>query len=62
MLKYKLNVKGIDKNLMNIEILNLYSNLAESRSNLIGKHGKSFLISIENKKNLFDLYDIEIIY
>jgi len=39
---------------MDIEILNLYSNVAKPESNLIGKHGQSFLISMDNEKILFD--------
>jgi len=39
---------------MEIEILNLYSNIAKPGSNLIGKHGQSFLLTIEDEKILFD--------
>jgi len=39
---------------MEIEILNLYSNIPKPGSSLIGKHGQSFLLTIEDEKILFD--------
>ncbi|TFF99576.1 MAG: MBL fold metallo-hydrolase [Promethearchaeota archaeon] len=40
---------------MNIEILNLYSNIAKPDSDLIGKHGQSFLIKMNGENILFDV-------
>lgn len=39
---------------MKIDIINLYSNIAPSRSELQGDHGQSFLIQFEDQKILFD--------
>ena len=40
---------------MNVEILNLYSNVAKPNSSLIGDHGQSFLIKTENENILLDV-------
>ena len=40
---------------MEIEILNLYSNVAQPNTSLLGDHGQSFLISTKNEKILFDV-------
>lgn len=40
---------------MVVEILNLYSNIAQPKTSLIGDHGQSFLISTKNEKILFDV-------
>jgi len=40
---------------LKVEILNLYSNVALPNSGLIGDHGQSFLIKIENEQILFDV-------
>jgi len=40
---------------MDVEILNLYSNVAKPNSNLIGDHGQSFLIKTEKENILVDV-------
>jgi len=40
---------------MEVEILNLYSNVAKPNSDLIGDHGQSFLIKTENENILLDV-------
>lgn len=40
---------------MEIEIINLYSNMAKPETKLIGDHGQSFLIKTEKEKILFDV-------
>lgn len=40
---------------MDVEILNLYSNVAQPKTSLIGDHGQSFLISTKDEKILFDV-------
>jgi 7,8-dihydropterin-6-yl-methyl-4-(beta-D-ribofuranosyl)aminobenzene 5'-phosphate synthase len=40
---------------LEIEIVNLYSNIAMPKSNLIGDHGQSFLIRSEEQNILFDV-------
>ncbi len=41
--------------MMEVEILNLYSNVAKPNSEFIGDHGQSFLIKTETEKILFDV-------
>ncbi len=40
---------------LDVEILNLYSNVAKPNSDLIGDHGQSFLIKTENENILLDV-------
>lgn len=40
---------------MNIEIINLYSNVAKEGSDLIGEHGQSFLLKVNGESILFDV-------
>jgi len=40
---------------LKVEILNLYSNVAMPKSDLIGDHGQSFLIKTEKEQILFDV-------
>lgn len=40
---------------MDIEILNLYSNVAKPKTDLIGEHGQSFLLRVDGESILFDV-------
>jgi 7,8-dihydropterin-6-yl-methyl-4-(beta-D-ribofuranosyl)aminobenzene 5'-phosphate synthase len=40
---------------MDIEIINLYSNVAKPASDLIGEHGQSFLLKVNGENILFDV-------
>jgi len=40
---------------MDIEILNLYSNVAKPGTDLIGEHGQSFLLRLDGENILFDV-------
>ena len=41
--------------ILEVEILNLYSNVAKPNSDLIGDHGQSFLIKTGKENILFDV-------